>query len=224
MLMFLFSFCKPNLELSNYNGIWQSIGHGVILEIKGGETYAFYDTTSISCVPRRTGSLDEITRALTLKSDTLSLTIGVITTRYTKASSLPILCRKPIETEKANDPRYNFDVFMKTVKDNYAFLQLNKIHWDELYQNQKAKLGPTSNHADLFLLIEETFEKLNDNHAYLDASDEVYDLVDKLYPEEEESKDTLPALGDFHVAHTVAKHEGRYDKRLLVDSLGKNRG
>lgn len=198
--------CQLTTKTNTYNGIWKSIGHGEVLEIKGDKTYAFYDITSISCVPRRKANLDEIIKSLTLETDTLSLHVGAITTRYTKASTLPEMCRNPLDTKKANDPLYNFEVFMETVKDHYAFLELNEINWDKLYQNQKSKLTPSSNNADLLVVIEETFERLNDNHAFLSASDEVYDLVDQLYPEEEEPKDTLPVLGDFHVAHTVTGH------------------
>ena len=206
LLLCLLSHCTTKTESHSYNGIWQSIGHGEILEIKGDEEYAFYDITSISCVTRRKGSLDEIAKALTFETDTLSLHVGVITTRYTRTSNLPILCSKPLDVIEANDPSYNFEVFMETVKEHYAFIKLNALNWDELYQNQKAKLSPSSNNVDLFLIIEETYEKLNDNHAYLEATDEVYDLVDKLFPEDEEPKGALPELGDFYVAHKVAQH------------------
>jgi len=118
ILILLCSNCTSKMELNIYDGIWKSIGHGEFLEIKGDETYAFYDITSISCVPRRTASLDEITKALTLENDTLSLQIGPIITRYTKESNLPILCRKPMDADKLKDPQYNFEVFMETVKEH----------------------------------------------------------------------------------------------------------
>ena len=89
LLPILLSYCTPKMEVNPYAGIWQSIGHGEILEISGEEAYAFYDITSISCVSRRTGPLAEITQALSLDSDTLSLSVGVITTRYTRTSTLP---------------------------------------------------------------------------------------------------------------------------------------
>jgi len=211
ILILILSNCTAKMELPSYNGIWKSIGHGEFLEITGADTYAFYDITSLSCLPRRKGRLDEITKVLTLKSDTLSLQIGAITTRYTKAPKLPTLCSQDLDAKKANDLHYNFEVFMETVKEHYAFLKLNEIDWDELYQNQKAKLTPNSNQADLLLLIEDTYEKLNDNHAYLNATDEVYDLVDELYPVEEQPKDTLAFLGDFFVAKEVSQSHLKED-------------
>lgn len=211
IIISLFNCCTPKSDSKTYNGVWQSIGHGEILEIKGEESYAIYDITSISCLPRRKGKLSEIENALSLEADTLSLVIGVITTRYTKESSRPLLCSTPMDTAKVNSAMYNFEVFMETVKEHYAFLQLNDVKWDHLYQTQKSKIRPNYSDVDLFRIIEETYDKLNDNHAYLEASNEVYDLLDEIYPEEIQSGDTLPDLGDFHVAHTVAKHHLKED-------------
>ncbi len=206
IIFFLYAGCTHKKKTANYNGIWKSIGHGELLHIKGEGTYAFYDITSISCVPRGTGNIKQIAPSLRFEADTLSLQIGAITTRYIRASGLPIRCSNPVTQVKAQDPLYNFEVFMETVKEHYAFLELNELDWDELYREQKAKLTQHSNKADLFVVLEDTYKKSNDNHANLEASDEVYDLVERLYPEAKEPADTVPALGDFHVAHTVAKH------------------
>ena len=89
LLPLLLSYCTPKMDVTSFAGVWQSIGHGEILEITGEEAYAFYDVTSISYVPRGTGPLAEIAQALSLDSDTLSLSVGVITTRYMRASSYP---------------------------------------------------------------------------------------------------------------------------------------
>ena len=63
LLPLLLSYCTPKIDVNSYAGIWQSIGHGEILEITGEEAYAFYDVTSISYVPRGTGPLAEIAQA-----------------------------------------------------------------------------------------------------------------------------------------------------------------
>lgn len=46
---------------------------------------------------------------------------------------MPLLCNKPSDADKASDLHFNFDVFMETVKEHYAFLQLNEINFEELY-------------------------------------------------------------------------------------------
>ena len=47
---------------------------------------------------------------------------------YTRTSTLPIPCRNPIGTDQANDPQYNFEVFMATVKEHYAQSSILSLH------------------------------------------------------------------------------------------------
>jgi len=193
------------LPPTTLNGTWKSVGSGWLLHIQDSTKYAFYDLTSISCLPNRKGSLDELTSSLTLENDTLSLRKGVITYKFTSAPSLPTICTETVS--EARDPIYNFEVFAETVSKHYAFMQLNEIDWSKLYAQQKAKLSPNSTEAELYLVIEETLEILKDNHAYLEADEGVYEILEKMEertPEEEET--TLPEYGDFQVAAMVAKH------------------
>ena len=202
----LLGSCQNKEESNSYNGIWESIGHGQILEIKNNTDYAFYDITSISCLPSRKSNLEEIANSLVLENDTLRLLQGYITYKFTRVGNLPKLCQTSLENEKAKDPLYNFEVFMETVKEHYAFLELNEIDWDKLYRNQKGKLTATSTSVDLYLTIEETFEKLNDNHAFLEATDDVYDELEKQSVKENTTEEKLPEYGDMPVAKMVAEH------------------
>ncbi|MEO1384672.1 MAG: hypothetical protein AAFV78_15725, partial [Bacteroidota bacterium] len=162
------------------NGTWKSVGSGWILHIQDSIEYSFYDLTSISCLPNRKGALDELTSSLTLKNDTLSLHKGVITYKFTSTPSLPTICTETVSERQQNDPIYNFEVFAETVSKHYAFMQLNEIDWPKLYVQQKAKLSPKSTEAELYLVIEETLEILKDNHAYLEADEEVYEMLEEM--------------------------------------------
>lgn len=194
-----------NTKLS-VNGIWESIGSGWVLQITDSTAYSFFDITSISCLPQRKGEFEEIVASLTLQNDTLSLKQGPIRYQCLRTDQLPKLCQSTLSAEEARDPLYNFDVFGETVKEHYAFLELNGINWDSLYKSQRGKLTANSTNAELYLVIEETFEKLNDNHAFLEATDDVYEELDKLEPEEVETGESLPEYGDFQVAKMVADH------------------
>ena len=202
--------CKDQSSIPNNNGFWESIGHGRILEIKDSSEYVFYDITSISCLPVRKSEFDDISNHITLKNDTLCLLEGTIEYKFIKLNSAPSLCQKQSNLSQLNDPMYNFEVFMETVKEHYAFLELNEIKWNDLYEKQKAKITKEFNSADLYLLIEETQQMLNDNHAFLEATDDVYDELDKREKiKDQESNDSNPELieyGDFPVADLVAKH------------------
>jgi carboxyl-terminal processing protease len=154
---------------------------------------------------------NEIMESLTLENDTLSILKGVIAYKFVRIAQLPTPCTTVLDEKKAKDPLFNFEVFAETVKEHYAFFELNKIDWKKLYQQQKNKLSEKPTDARLYLAIEETLEKLNDNHGFLEAPEEVYEevyeAVEKLSePEIEEEEDKLSQYGDFGVAKAVATH------------------
>jgi hypothetical protein len=66
-------------------------------------------------------------------------------------------------TNNTNDP-YNFEVFAETYKEHYAF-ELNKINWDSLYKTAKEKSTQKTTEVELYLIIQEMIESLNDNHC-----------------------------------------------------------
>ncbi len=220
LMALLWSACQREVPKNEtINGVWTSVGSGWIMDIQDSTRYAFYDLTSISCLPNREAGLDEILADLELHGDTLSFLKGVITYKFIRTAALPELCGPTINTEKSKDLLYNFEVFAETVKANYAFMQLNKIDWDALYREQKAKLSTNSTPADLYLLIEETLEKLNDNHAYLEGDADVYAALEQQQAdgveEDTEAVDDLPEYGDFQVADLVSEH---YFKEELTKS------
>lgn len=207
---------QPTMTKSSVNGIWKSIGSGWILQITDSTTYSFFDITPISCLPQRKGKFEEIGESLTIHKDTLSLKQGTIRYQCLRTDQLPKLCQSTMNEEKARDILFNFDVFAETVKEHYAFLKLNRINWDSLYTSQRGKLSANSTNAELYLVIEETFEILNDNHAFLEATDDVYAELDELEAEEVETEEDLPEYGDFTVAKMVADHHFQED--LTEDS------
>ncbi|MEM1321399.1 MAG: S41 family peptidase [Bacteroidota bacterium] len=210
MLLLLLPACTNETKNESINGTWASIGSGWFLEIQDSSRYTFYDHIPISCLPNRQGPLTEIIESLHLQTDTLSLLKGVITYQFIRAKVLPKNCTTPLDAQKATDPLYNFEVFAETVKEHYAFMPLNRINWDSLYQQQKAKVAKSPTEAQLYSVLEETLEKLNDNHAYLEATEAVYEAAEQLAKErneeEMEEEESLPELGDFQVADQVAEH------------------
>ncbi|MEO1627724.1 MAG: S41 family peptidase [Bacteroidota bacterium] len=204
----LFCACQEQKkELpSSVNGTWESIGSGWILQVQDSAQYQFYDITSVSCLPSRKGAFAELRPSLRLQGDTLDWNKGVITYQFTRSKELPALCRDSSD-DKNNDPLYNFEVFAQTVKEHYAFFELNQINWEKLYQQQKQRLTRESTDADLYQVLEETLEQLNDNHAFLEATDEVYEEIEQQSKQEEPTtSEQLPEYGDFQVAQMVAEH------------------
>ncbi|HBH49271.1 MAG TPA: hypothetical protein DDX98_11555 [Bacteroidales bacterium] len=208
LIALLFSSCTTkSKQPETLNGTWKSVGSGWILQINDSSRYAFYDVTAISCLPGREGPLEELSGFLSLNQDTLLLQKGVITYAFIRTDNLPDMCSQTSNKENPSNPIYNFEVFAETVKEHYAFMDLNEINWKTLYVAQKEKLNEHSSPADLYLVIEETLEKLNDNHAYLEGDEAVYSELEKIrVPEPKAEGETLPEYGDFQVADMVTKH------------------
>ena len=199
---------KKEHEVQTINGVWESIGSGWILQIQDSTQYSFHDITSISCLAARKAVLSEIIASLSLKNDTLSLQKGVMTYKFTRLNELPELCSAVVSEAKKKDIMFNFEVFSETVKDHYTFMELNNINWATLYAQQKSKLNENSSEVELYNVLDETLELLNDNHAFLEATDEVYEALEQIASDEEEveTEESLPEYGDFQIADMVAKH------------------
>ena len=202
---------KVDKDLNSINGSWESLGSGWVLQIKDSTTYQIYDITSISCSPVKNGEFKEIEKSISLKNDTLSLVKGVITYKFKQINRLSDLCT----TQTSNkDPLYNFEVFAENVKSHYAFLELNTINWDSLYQGQKEKLLQNPTEVHLYQILEETLEALHDNHAYLEATEDIYKVMDTIAITEEEEEEVqqqnksenLKEYGDIQIARMVTKH------------------
>ena len=208
--------CNPNTveEENSMNGTWRSLGSGWLLEIKDSTSYSFFDLTQISCLPNRRGPLKELEVDLNAQGDTLTLIKGVSTYQFIRTDKLPARCTEQLLPAQKSDPLYNFDVFAETVEEHYAFLDLNSVNWELLKHNQRDKLTATSTEVELYRVIDQTLTLLNDNHAFLEASDEVYELLES--EGTDSAEDDLPEIGDFQVAQWVAQNH--LEKELTRDS------
>ena len=203
------SACKPQeAPNASINGTWTSLGSGWYLTLTDSTHYALYDFTEISCFPVQKGEFSTLSPDLSKRGDTLLVKRGVITHYFVRSEELPALCTATISEEKANSILFNFEVFAQTVKEHYAFMALNQIDWPRLYEQQKQKLINSPSEVALYQIIDETLSLLNDNHAYLEADESVYEALEKLEEEmlEEDDKSALPEYGDFQIAAMVAKH------------------
>lgn len=195
--------CKPNDKKNkSIEGIWKSIGYGEILKIDS-TTYEYFDITKISCLPAKQGNISEVKNSIVLKNDTLVVKRGYSFYYYTRTNYFPDLCQK--NTNHTDDPLYNFEVFAETYKEHYAFFELNKINWDNLYKTAKEKINSKTTAVELYFIIQEMIESLNDNHGSIEPTDEVYEQAEQLNIENEDIE-ALNGYGDFQVAELVADY------------------
>ena len=199
----LFFACTiEDAKKQSIDGIWQSIGYGRILKIDSAK-YSYFDITTISCIPVKEGVLADLEHAITLVNDTLSIKRGYSVYSFKRVRELPNLCQQ--KDHDLNDPLYNFEVFANTYKEHYAYFKLNHIDWDSLYSISKNKITSNTSEAELYLIIDEMLQVLNDNHGSVEPPDEVLELADELIHEKIASNQ-LKEFGDFEIASIVAEH------------------
>jgi carboxyl-terminal processing protease len=187
---------------NSIEGIWKSIGYGKILKIDS-TTYKYFDITNISCLPSKQGDISEVKNSIALKNDTLAVKRGYSSYYYTRTNEFPDLCQK--NTNDINDPLYNFEVFADTYKEHFAFFELNKINWDNLYKTAKEKINSKTTEVELYLIIQEMIDSLKDNHGSIEPTDEVYEKAEQLNIGNEDTEE-FKWYGDFQVAGLVADY------------------
>lgn len=209
--------CQTDKVPNPMNGVWQSIGSGTIIEIDQ-DIYTAYDITAISCLEITHSKVSEFDNSIKLDNDTLRITKGVLTYNYIKIDELPNRCFREWSEEDKNDPISNFEIFAKTIEEHYAFFDINNIEWESLYKQQKFKIDSNSSPYELYTVLEETLALLNDNHGYLEASNEFYEQYEEELEEDNEknaANDQLAEYGDFQIANIVTKH-------YLVEDMTKD--
>ncbi|MEM6893245.1 MAG: S41 family peptidase [Bacteroidota bacterium] len=200
---------KPKETPETINGVWKSLGSGWVLQIQDSTEYTLFDVTKISCLENRTAELSEMIPDLQLQNDTLSLIKGVMTYRFVRDEKALENCSTEYSTEQRKNTLFNFEIFAETVSEHYAFFELNQIQWDSLYTAHKNKVVKDSSEVNLYQVIDETLALLNDNHAYLEATDDLYEAMEAQETEEvleESSEERLPKYGDLQIAGMVAKN------------------
>lgn len=206
--------CSPSKQDGVFNGVWKSLGYGKILVIKDN-TCSFYDITNISCLPARISTLDEFEKSIELRNDTLLLRQGTLNYSFTRLSSLPYACNKELSDKAKSDIQFNFEVFAKTIEENFAYFELNKTNWDSLYLVQKDKLDANSTDTDLYIVLDEMLRLIKDNHGQVEPTEDVYEKS-LLINLNKESSEKLKEYGDFEIAQIVS--EKFLEKDLTTDS------
>lgn len=149
-------------------GIWKTKGYNLLLDINS-KKITVYELTKISCI-----KINPI--YLKLPSFNIqpitndSIIIEIKNTTYqiiaTRIRELPDIC-KNCEKYKSTNPLINYEVFIQTFIENYAFSKKRNIDWEMIYFQYKQKITPYTTDTELFQIFIEIAEKLNDIHVTL---------------------------------------------------------
>ena len=204
-LIILLVGCKSSKVKNNsIEGIWESIGYGEILKIDAN-SYEYFDITDFSCLPAKEGNILEVTNTMQVSNDTLIVKRGFSIYRYIRIKELPESYQQNIKDK--NDISYNFEVFANTYKNHYAYFDLNKIDWYNLYINSKNKINSKSTEVDLYLVMEDMIEKLKDNYLYEDFKAQTFHNIGLVYQNNNQYKKALENFSEgLKIENLLKKH------------------
>ncbi|WP_020569865.1 S41 family peptidase [Neolewinella persica] len=164
LLLLCYSCHQSSAPAKSIEGSWESLGYGRIIHITA-DSFQLYDITKVSCIPIKEGSVADYQGNYRLKGDTLTLLSGYSKYQYTRINQIPELCQQPLSKARQEDPVFNFEVLAATIKEHYAYFKLNDIDWDTVYTNARHKVTATTAPPELYLIMEQLLEDINDNHG-----------------------------------------------------------
>lgn len=159
---------------SSINGFWKSIGYGRFIEITD-ETVKIYDINKISCLPSEEFPKAAAAHFLSIKLENeneLSVQMGINKYSFDRVEQLPDLCA-PLTDQKKNDPLYNFESLWQTFKENYSYFEERNIDWNALKTKYKSKISSESTSLELYIVLKDMLDELNDGHVGIPLPDEI---------------------------------------------------
>lgn len=161
-------------------GVWRQIGYGRIIVVHANG-YDLYHTTDLLCYRDPAGIALPLSGRYSLyqrdsQSDQLALyfhDLGPATTlysnrdRFTRLGNLPSNCVSNLDRPEYRSPPFVFDLFWQTFREQYAFFEQRSMDWDAIRTVYRPRVRKDMSADELFALMKETLEPLNDGHVHL---------------------------------------------------------
>jgi hypothetical protein len=177
---------KPSEPEGELTGVWRTEGYGHLLAIDV-ELARFYEETAISCLPSwelevGPASTDNAEAVLAMPAHGLLIEVqagdgvderwlrldGLASRRrLTRIDELPARCLAPAPS----DPLSVFDVFRQTFAEHYPFFEMKGVDWSAVGERERRRLTAQSSPEELFEVLQNMLEPLEDAHTYLSAGD-----------------------------------------------------
>ncbi|MCJ7726600.1 MAG: S41 family peptidase [Acidimicrobiia bacterium] len=140
-----------------FEGIWQSEGFGLILDVSGG--IDVYEYTPVSCGLVAGGSERGSGEILGIAGDRLILAEADRTISFDRIEALPLACSERYYTE---DPTASFEVLVATMEEHYAFFDLRQPDWPERAEAAASAVTVDLDDAGLLRAMQDLLGPLGD--------------------------------------------------------------
>ena len=205
--------CSSNEKevIFDQNGYWQQVGYGKIIELQDS-IIRIYDICKVDCHLSFEEAILDFGKVKRVTEDSLVIKHGIDDWRFLRIDKLPELCSTTDEASNAN-PIYNFETFWHTFKEHYCSFELKEIDWEEMYQAYLAKITEETSDLELYLILEEMIERLEDGHVEMELPDHIAEA----YAETKDSeKSAYGKIEEFEISKQLAN--------IYVDSLRNYNG
>lgn len=172
--LYMLETATPTVEPANipYQGAWQTIGVGSVIEVKG-MTVNFYTATRKTCFQQESYNLRVVLNqvfqdaipvgTLTKEGDRMTF-LNRFTgekTVFQRLDTLPEPCLN-INKEKAKDPVYNFEAFWNLYNETYPFFELREVDWQSQYDKYVGQVDEYTTGTQLQNIFEDMLKDFND--------------------------------------------------------------
>lgn len=176
---------KPT-KIYSPNGVWEQVGYGRIVEIKDS-VLKVYDNCKVGCDFSFEEALKEVGEVSYVGADSLTIKNGFCEYDFIRLDEFPSICTTNTEALKKN-PYYNFEVLWNTFNEQYCYFETRKIDWEPKYAEYRDKLSLESTDLELYTVMSDMLETLDDGHVTLNAPDEIIQAYRKDKKQEEEKE------------------------------------
>lgn len=159
-----------NSLLDQLQGTWECPGYGKILSISNRQVREYHKTDA-GClvIPDQSQATlrEQIAFVEVLSNDTFIASLTPIGNRYFWRRSSANLSQ--CKTRDSANALETFDFLSSYLEEHYPFFQQRNVNWELERSAARSKLRSSSSDAQLFAVIEELLEKLDDPHTSLYA-------------------------------------------------------
>ncbi len=187
----------------NLNGNWEYLGFGKAISVEDSivKGYHISSVGNVRTSDNSRSSYFKYYTADTISNDTILLKDGVKTFKLFRSNKD---FDKNINTELANDPKYNFEVLWNTFNEQYVYFKERNIDWNSIYQKYEPQVNSKTRPLELYLIFEKMLEEVNDGHISIDLPDELEeDYENQLTSNSTEMEEEIPEGLDKQVKNLI---------------------
>lgn len=163
----------------NIKGYWKSIGNGYILSATN-DSILLYSYTSHFCYKEKNDYIEELLNTQSRfkeHSDTVSIFLADYGTKtheleikndFIRIDNLPQNTLTFSEMQQLSSKKL-FELFIETLKENYAFSKERNMNWDSIRNEYEKKVSDETTKEELFQILGQIVSLTKDHHTKIIA-------------------------------------------------------